>query len=91
MSTASVLVALDVDGTTVDHDGHLTERVRRAVRAAVDAEHDVVIATGRSLVATLPVLDQLGLLTGYAVTSNGAVTVRLDPALARTFRSLVRR
>lgn len=76
------LVALDVDGTVLDHDGRLTERVRAAVRAIVETGTHVVIATGRSLVATLPVLDQLGLLTGYAVTSNGSVTVRLDPALA---------
>ena len=76
------LVALDVDGTVVDRDGKLTERVRTAVRAVVDSGRHVVIATGRSLVATLPVLDQLSLLTGYAVTSNGAVTVRLDPTLA---------
>jgi len=75
------MVALDVDGTVVDSDGKLTERVRTAVRAVVDSGRHVVIATGRSLVATLPVLDQLSLLTGYAVTSNGAVTVRLDPSL----------
>ena len=78
----SRLVALDVDGTVLDHDGRLTERVRAAVRSVADSGTHVVIATGRSLVATLPVLDQLGLLTGYAVTSNGSVTVRLDPALA---------
>jgi len=75
------LVALDVDGTVLDHDGRLSDRVRAAVRAVADSGEHVVIATGRSLVATLPVLDQLGLLTGYAVTSNGSVTVRLDPAL----------
>ena len=75
------LVALDVDGTVLDRDGRLSERVRAAVRAVADAGTPVVIATGRSLAATLPVLDQLGLLTGYAVTSNGSVTVRLDPAL----------
>lgn len=75
------MVALDVDGTVVDRDSKLTERVRAAVRAVVDSGRHVVIATGRSLVATLPVLDQLSLLTGYAVTSNGAVTVRLDPSL----------
>jgi hydroxymethylpyrimidine pyrophosphatase-like HAD family hydrolase len=75
------LVALDIDGTVLDHDSRLSDPVRDAVQAVVDSGRHVVIATGRSLVATLPVLDQLGLLTGYAVTSNGAVTVRLDPAL----------
>jgi hydroxymethylpyrimidine pyrophosphatase-like HAD family hydrolase len=75
-----MLVALDVDGTLIDKDERLSDRVRDAVRAVCDAGHHVVVATGRSLIATLPVLDRLGLTSGYAVVSNGAVTVRLDPA-----------
>ncbi len=75
------IVALDLDGTVVDQDGALSERVRAAVRAVEASGREVVVATGRSVVATLPVLDQLSLLHGYAVTSNGAMTVRLDPAL----------
>lgn len=82
------LVALDVDGTILDHDGRLTDRVRAAVRAVADSGTHVVIATGRSLVATLPVLDQLGLLSGYAVTSNGSVTVRLDPSLPQGWETV---
>jgi hydroxymethylpyrimidine pyrophosphatase-like HAD family hydrolase len=74
-------VALDLDGTVIDRDGALSDRVREAVQAVERSGREVVIATGRSVVATLPVLDQLGLLHGYAVTSNGAVTIRLDPAL----------
>lgn len=77
----SPLVALDVDGTILDHDNRLTDRVRAAVQAVTSSGRQVVVSTGRSLIATLPVLDQLGLIRGYAVTSNGAVTVRLDPAL----------
>jgi hydroxymethylpyrimidine pyrophosphatase-like HAD family hydrolase len=72
------LVALDVDGTIIDFDERLSDGVRSAVRAVVDAGVHVVVATGRSLVGTLPILDRLGLVDGYAVCSNGAVTVRLD-------------
>ncbi|GAB3598048.1 HAD family hydrolase [Angustibacter peucedani] len=75
------VVALDVDGTVLDHDGGLSDRVRDAVRAVAASGRHVVISTGRSLVATTPVLDRLGLTSGYAVTSNGAVTLRLDAAL----------
>jgi len=73
------LVALDIDGTILDHDQRLTDRVRSAVRAVAEAGIHVVIATGRSLHETLPVLDRLGLVTGWAVCSNGSVTLRLDP------------
>ena len=50
-----------------------------AVRAVADAGHHIVVATGRSIVATTPILDALGLKAGYAVCSNGAVTLALDP------------
>ncbi len=73
------LVGLDIDGTTVLHDGTLRETVREAVAAAVDAGHDIVMATGRSLLGARPVIDALGLSTGYAVCSNGAVTIELHP------------
>lgn len=80
------LVALDIDGTTLHHDGTLSSEVYDAVRATVAAGHDVVIATGRSLLEAWPVIDALGLRTGYAVCSNGAVTLRLDPTQREGYR-----
>jgi hydroxymethylpyrimidine pyrophosphatase-like HAD family hydrolase len=80
------LVALDVDGTTVDHSGNLSPAVREAVHAVVDGGIHVVIATGRSIVATLPILEDLKITTGYAVCSNGAVTLGLDPAEEKGYR-----
>jgi Cof subfamily protein (haloacid dehalogenase superfamily) len=79
------LAALDIDGTIVDHDDHLSEGVREAVADVAAAGVHVVIATGRSLHGTLPVLDRLGLQHGWAVCSNGAVVLRLDPALERGY------
>jgi hydroxymethylpyrimidine pyrophosphatase-like HAD family hydrolase len=76
-----LLIALDVDGTIIDYDEALSERVRAAVRGVVDAGHHVVVATGRSLPGTLPVLDRLGLIHGWCVCSNGGITLRLDPGL----------
>jgi hydroxymethylpyrimidine pyrophosphatase-like HAD family hydrolase len=78
---APKLVALDIDGTILDHDQYLSERVRTAVRAVAELGTHVVVATGRSLNETVPVLDRLGLLTGWTVCSNGSVTLRLDPGL----------
>jgi len=73
------LVALDVDGTTMDHAGVLSPAVHDAVGEVAAAGHHIVIATGRSVVATMPVVAKLGLTSGYAVCSNGAVTLRVDP------------
>ncbi len=82
------LVALDVDGTTIDHDGVLSDPVRDAVQAVANAGHRIVVSTGRAIVATLPILDRLGLTEGYAVCSNGAVTLRLAPELETGFEIL---
>lgn len=75
------LVALDVDGTLVDHDGVMSDGVRAAAQAVVDAGHHVIIATGRSLGALLPIVEAIGLRRGYGVCSNGGVSIRLDPDL----------
>ena len=79
------LVALDIDGTTITHGGELRPAVLAAVRAVADAGHHVTIATGRTIAGTLPILAALGLRTGYAVCSNGAVTIRLDPSGAQGY------
>lgn len=89
-TTRRHLVALDVDGTLVDHDGSMTDEVRAAARAVVEAGHDVIIATGRSLGATLPVIRLLGITRGFAVCSNGGVTLRLDAGLPGGFEVLER-
>ena len=73
-----LLIGLDVDGTLVDHDGVMTPPMREALQAAA-REHTVVISTGRSLGATLPIVEAAGITRGYAVCSNGAVTVEMDP------------
>jgi hydroxymethylpyrimidine pyrophosphatase-like HAD family hydrolase len=81
-----LLVALDLDGTTIDHSGGLSPAVRDAVTDVVAAGHHLVISTGRSIVATLPIVRLLGLERGYAVCSNGAVTLVLDATQPRGYR-----
>lgn len=73
------MVALDIDGTLVDHEGVLPDKVRRSVRRVVAAGIPVVLTTGRSWLATRPVFQQLELPPGPAVASNGAVTVSFPP------------
>ncbi len=73
------MVALDIDGTLVDHEGRLPENVRRSVRRVVDAGVPVVLTTGRSWHATRPVFEELDLPRGPAIASNGAVIVQFPP------------
>lgn len=65
------MVALDIDGTLVDHAGVLHEEVRRSVRRVVASGVPVVLSTGRGWHNTRPVFEQLELPPGPAVTSNG--------------------
>lgn len=73
------LIALDIDGTVLQEDGTLTDAVRDAVRGVRDRGHEVMLATGRSVSMTLPVLDQLAISPEYVVCANGAVVLRRDP------------
>lgn len=73
------LVALDVDGTLISYAQYLTgtptSRVVAAVRQARDTGASIVVATGRTVHSTMPLIERLGLQEGYAVCSNGAVVV----------------
>lgn len=79
-SGGGVLVALDIDGTLLGHDGSLRPTVVEAITRLRGAGVHVVLATGRSIPAVLPVAHWLDLTEGAAVCSNGAVTIRLDPS-----------
>jgi len=53
---ASWLVALDIDGTTLQADGSVSDAVVEQVRRLDTAGHQVMLATGRSAAATVPSL-----------------------------------
>ncbi len=72
------LVAVDVDGTIMRADGTIAPAVLDAVDDLRAAGHHVVLATGRSVISAAPIARELGLVSGPAVCSNGAVTVHMD-------------
>jgi Cof subfamily protein (haloacid dehalogenase superfamily) len=74
------LVALDIDGTILQEDGTLTDAVRDTIGSVRDQGHEVMLATGRSMSMTLPVLEQLAITPEYLVCANGAVVLRRDAA-----------
>jgi 5-amino-6-(5-phospho-D-ribitylamino)uracil phosphatase len=64
-------IVLDIDGTLVDDEGKIRPRSREALRCAREAGVRVMLATGRSEGATIPVLHELELDTP-ALLYNGA-------------------
>ncbi len=70
------LIALDLDGTTLNSEGKLTTFTEKTLNRATDKGIHVVIATGR-VCSALPeeVLKVSGI--EYAITSNGAAIVNL--------------
>ena len=69
-------IALDLDRTTLNSEGHLSERNRRAIERAISSGIQIAVASGRSL-DSLPgeVLEIPGIR--YAITSNGAAVYDL--------------
>jgi len=72
------LIALDIDGTVLREDGVMNDAVITAVQKVRDAGHEVMLATGRSVALTMPILDRLGIVPEYVVCSNGAITLKRD-------------
>jgi len=73
------LVALDVDGTIVDHRNQLSPAVKEAVLGLREQGIEVVIATGRAVPGVYDVLDKLGFRESLGVASNGSVVFDVDP------------
>jgi len=80
------LVALDIDGTVLHEDGSLSDIVGAEVRRAEADGNEVMLATGRSVVHTLPVLQQLGITPQFVVCANGAITLERDASAPLGYR-----
>lgn len=72
------LIALDIDGTVLREDGSLGDSTVTEIGRLRDLGHEIMLATGRSVAMTLPVLDRLGITPEYVVCSNGAITLHRD-------------
>ncbi|MFT4232684.1 MAG: HAD family hydrolase [Leucobacter sp.] len=89
------LIALDLDGTVLLHGadvpddefhiGYIDPELGDAIRTLHETGHEVVIATGRSVDATLPVVERLGIRPEWVVAANGAVTLHRDPLSHRAY------
>lgn len=83
------LLAVDIDGTLVNSRDELTPATRDALRRAIEAGVQVVLATGRRYSRALPLVEPLGISVPL-VTSCGALIKH--PADHRTlYRASLRR
>lgn len=64
-------IALDLDQTTLNHKGRLSEKNRQAIEYAIQKGIHIVVASGRSL-SSLPEEIRNIREIRYAITSNGA-------------------
>jgi Cof subfamily protein (haloacid dehalogenase superfamily) len=72
------IVALDIDGTTLDQHGAVSDGVLEQVRRLDAAGNHVMFATGRSPAAALPLLERFEIAPRFLVCSNGAITLHRD-------------
>lgn len=82
------LVAIDLDGTTIDETGRASAAVKRQLRRVESAGHHLLVATGRSAATTLSVLDHIEAWPEYVVCSNGGMVLQRDPGAASGYRRL---
>jgi Cof subfamily protein (haloacid dehalogenase superfamily) len=77
------LIAMDCDGTIMDHTFMLKSELIEVAHKLVDAGHELILATGRPTVLVTPVQKDLGVPKGtLAVCSNGAITISYAPDTA---------
>jgi Cof subfamily protein (haloacid dehalogenase superfamily) len=70
------LIAIDLDGTLLNNEGHVSEVTAEIITEVRNMGHKVVIATGRHTNSALPIAEQLG-LTDAIVCFNGALVMNL--------------
>lgn len=80
-----LLVALDVDGTILDIEGRISERMMASLARLRARGVRLVISTGRGIQAALPVAHRVGLTDGWMICANGAITLRMDPTAPRGY------
>lgn len=66
------LVALDLDGTTLNSYGEVTENTKRVIKNTIQNGTDVIIASGRGIDSIKVIAKEIG-SNKYMIAGNGAV------------------
>lgn len=81
------LLAVDLDGTCLDHEDILRPSVLAALQKAADAGVTVAVSTGRNLLGIPAALRESGIVR-WCITSNGAAIFDLEAGRAVEERSI---
>ena len=71
------LIAIDIDGTLLNREGHIPEANHQAIQNATATGIEVVLATGRTFHHACPIAERLGTPL-ILIVSNGALVKRSD-------------
>lgn len=66
------LVAIDLDGTMLNHYGEISERTKETVRRCIEKGVEIVLASGRPIDSIKAIAEELE-IKGYFIAGNGAL------------------
>ena len=66
------LVAIDLDGTMLNHYGEITEKTKEIVIKCVEKGVEIVLASGRPIDSIKAISEEMG-IRGYFIAGNGAL------------------
>ena len=66
------LVAIDLDGTMLNHYGEISEKTKKIVKECVKKGIEIVLASGRPIDSIRTIAEDLG-IKGYFIAGNGAL------------------
>ncbi|WP_062532902.1 Cof-type HAD-IIB family hydrolase [Jeotgalibaca dankookensis] len=74
------LVAIDIDGTLVNEEKIMSEKVKATLQKAMKQGTKIVLCTGRPITGILPYVEELGMEKeeDFVISQNGAVITRTD-------------
>lgn len=74
------LIALDMDGTLLNDEGHITDYTKTTIKKVLNKGVEVVLCTGRPFSLCHPYGEELG-LSSYLIVSNGAEIWNMEQKL----------
>ncbi len=66
------LVAIDLDGTMLNHYGEISEKTKEIVKKCIEKGVEIVLASGRPIDSIKTIANDLG-IKGYFIAGNGAL------------------